>query len=116
MGSKKINKFQLITNGVMTGTAVLQAAAAQHVENFDNLGLQVDWTGAAIGVFEVLGSIDGETFHALTFDPALAQPAGSSSGYLIDINQFPWPFLQVKYTNASSTGVLNVWLFSKDLN
>ncbi len=116
MGAKKINKFKLIDAGVMTGTAVLQAANPQHVENFDNLGLQVDWTSTAIGVFEVLGSIDGITFHALTFDPVLTQPAGASGGYIINLNQFPWPWLQVKYTNASSTGVLNVWLFSKDLN
>lgn len=115
MGAKKTNIFKLIDAGVMTGTTVI-ASNSQNVLNTDNQGLQVDWTGAATGVISVLGSIDNISFHALTFNPVLAQPAGTAGGYLVDLNQFPWPFLKVSYTNATSTGVLNVWLCSKDLN
>lgn len=115
MGSKKTNKYHLINAGSMTGTSVI-TSSSQNVENLDNIGLQVDWTGTPTGTIEVQGSVDKVTFYSLTFNPVLAQPAGSASGYLINLNQFPWPWLRVKYTNASGTGSLSVWLFSKDLN
>ncbi len=115
MGVKKNNIYHLINAGSMTGTATI-LSSAQNVVNFDNLGLQVDWTSTAVGTLSVLGSVDGVTFHALTFSPALSQPAGTAGGYIIDLNQFPWPYLQVKYVNSSSSGTLDVWLCSKDLN
>ncbi len=105
----------LITDGVMTGTAVLTSEVF-NIQNLDNVGLQVDWTGAAVGVIQVLASIDAVNYHAFTFDPALAQPAGTAGGYMINLNQVPFPYVKVQYTNASSTGVLNVWLSAKELN
>lgn len=126
MGSKKTNSFRLITNGVMTGTATITSTPTaansgtsqpgQNVQNLDNLGLEISWTGTPTGTITVLGSNSGTTFYALTFNPAITQPAGSAGGYLINLNQFPWPWLQVKYTNASGTGTLNAWLYGKDLN
>jgi hypothetical protein len=115
MGSKKINQYQLVTAGSMTGTATI-TSNTQTVSNFDNLGLQVVWTGTPTGVFSVLGSVNGTQFEALTFDPALAQPAGGAGGYLINLNQFPWPYLQVQYVNSTGSGLLSVYIFSKDLN
>ncbi len=115
MGNKKINAYHLITNGVMTGTTTL-LSPIQNIQNFDNIGLQVEWTSTAIGTISVQCSVDGTVFDALTFDPLLTQPAGASGHYLIDLNQVPFPYLQVKYVNASSTGVLNVYMFSKDVN
>lgn len=115
MGVKKTNIFQLITNGVMTGTAIV-TSPTQNVLNTDNQGLQITWTGTPTGVISILGSIDNVNFYALSFNPALIQPAGAAGGYLVNLNQFPWPYLQVQYQNTSSTGVLNVFLCSKDLN
>lgn len=115
MGFKKINRYHLINAGVMTGTTTL-TSAAQNIENFDNTGLHVIWTGTPTGVFSVLCSIDNVTYDALTFNPALAQPAGSASSYLVNLNQVPFPYIKARYVNASGTGVLHVWLNSKDLN
>lgn len=115
MGFKKTNEYHLITNGVMTGTTTILSAAF-NIENVDNIGIQVDWTSTAVGTISVLASIDGVTYHALTFDPVLAQPAGTAGGYVIDLNQVPFPWLKVKYVNTSSTGILNVYIFSKDVN
>ncbi len=122
MGFKKVNKFWLIDQGVMTGTATL-LSAGQNLQNFDNVGLQVTWTGTPTGVLSILGSVSAAfseaptvTYYALTFVPALAQPAGSGDGYLIDLNQFPFPYMQVQYVNASGTGVLDVFMYGKDLN
>lgn len=99
----------------MTGTATI-LSAKQDITNFDNIGLQIDWTSTAVGTISVLVSIDDVTYHALTFNPVLAQPGGTAGGYVVDLNQVPFPYLKIQYVNASSSGVLNVWLFSKDVN
>lgn len=107
--------LHLINAGVMTGTNVLNSQTF-NLQNLDNIGLQVEWTGTPTGTIEVMCSINNITFYALTFDPTLAQPSGSASGYLINLNQVPFPYLKVRYTNSSGVGVLNVWLSGKDLN
>jgi hypothetical protein len=83
---------------------------------YDNLGLEVSWTGTPTGTISIMGSSSGNAFYSLTFDPILTQPAGSGGGYLINLNQFPWKYLMVQYTNASGTGVLTTYLSGKDLN
>src|ERR1700678_3058597 len=86
---------QLLTNGSMTGTAVLTSKTFE-IQNLDNVGLQIEWTGTPNGTVQILASINNVTFHALTFSPALAQPAGSAGGYLVDLNQVPFPYVQVQ--------------------
>lgn len=116
MGFKKVlPRFHLINAGVMTGTATVTSNSV-NIENLDNIGLQVSWTGTAHGTISVICSIDNVNYIALTFDPVLTQPAGASGSYLIDLNQVPFSFLKVSYTNASSTGVLDVWIVGKDVN
>lgn len=115
MGVKKINRYHLIQAGVMTGTTKLPSKS-QDVSNFDNVGLQFEWSGTPNGTLAILGSIDGVNFRPWTPSPSLTNPAGSASGFITGLNQFPFPYFQVTYTNASSTGVLDVWVFSKDLN
>ena len=122
MGAKKVNQFWLIQNGVMTGTSTI-LSTPQNLVNLDNIGLEVTWTGTPSGTISVLGSVSaafpivaGPNYYALTFDPPLEQPAVSSGGYLIDLRQFPFPFMAIEYVNSSGSGVLNVYMFGKDLN
>lgn len=133
MGVKKRNTYQLhfrsttpipynpniafggSINGAMASTNTIYSSI-QDLSNFDNEGLEVSWTGTPTGVISVYGSESGVNFFALTFDPALDQPAGAAGGYLINLNQFPWRYIMIKYVNASGSGTLNVWLGSKDLN
>jgi hypothetical protein len=122
MGVKKLNGFWLIQNGVMTGTATI-TSAAQNVQNFDNTGLEITWTGTPTGTISILSSVSAAisqapavNYYALSFQPALTQPAGAAGGYLISLNQLPFPYFQVQYVNVSGVGVLNVYLFEKDLN
>jgi hypothetical protein len=82
----------------------------------DNLGLAVSWTGTPTGTFQVMGSNDGAFFFPLTFSPALTQPADSSGGYGINLNQFPWKYLLLEYTNSSGSGLITTTLQVKDLN
>ena len=122
MGFKKINYFWLIQNGSMTGTSTL-TSSAQNLINFDNVGLEVIWTGTPHGTFSVLGSVSAAViaapainYYALSFNPGLSVASGVAGGFLIDLNQFPFPYMQFQYVNSSSTGTLNVYLYEKDLN
>lgn len=130
MGSKKINQAWVIIDEVMTGTSTI-ISSAQPLANFDNVGIEITWTGTPTGTLSILGSVSAIAqfnigsilkkvsainYYALTFNPALAQPTGSAGGYLIDLSQFPFPFMKVQYVNATGSGVLNAYLFGKDLN
>lgn len=87
-----------------------------NANQLDNIGLQISFSGDMTGTLSVNCSIDNENFEALTFSPALAQPAGSDLSYLVDLNQVPFPYLQISYTNDSGSGTLTVYLSAKDLN
>ena len=102
-----------------TAAAAMGAASYSNIIDLsllDNVGLEVTWTGTAIGVISVMGSCSGVNFYALTFDPVLTQPAGASGGYLIDLNQFPFRWIQIQYAATSSTGALTVYATAKDLS
>lgn len=101
--------------GVMASTNTIYTNI-QNVLNVDNHLLELTYTGTATGTISVFGSVSGINFYALTFDPLLSQPAGSSGGYLIDLTQYAGPFLYIGYTNASGSGTLDAWICSKDIN
>jgi hypothetical protein len=108
--------FPPITPLVVTGTNTYTSNPSTFVGNLDNIGCQVAFTGTPTGTLSVLGSNDNVTFFSLTFNPALSQPGGSALAYGIDLNQFPWPYIQFQYVNSSGTGGLVVSIFGKDLN
>ena len=82
----------------------------------DNQGLEVTWTGTPTGTFEVFVSNSGKNFYSLTFSPPLGQPAGSADGYVVNLNQLPFKYVYLKYTNATGSGILTVYGQQKDLN
>ncbi len=126
--AKRTAIYQLITNGVMASTSQINSIV-QNIQNFDNLGMEVSWTGTPVGTLTINGCVNNgpsgtlysatspiPAANALTFSPVLTQPAGAAGGYIIDLNQYPFPWLQVQYVNSSGSGTLNVWIFQKDLN
>ena len=133
MGDKKRNTFQFnwsatanipyspnvprsgVTTGAMASTNTIYSNVVD-ISNTDNQGLEITWTGTPTGTISVMCSESGVNFYALTFDPAITQPAGSAGGYLIDLNQVPWRYVMIQYTNASGTGSLFSYIGSKDLN
>ena len=133
MGVKKRNTFQLnwqssspapftpnnppsgVVSGSMSGTNTIYSNI-QDISMTDNQGLEINYSGTAVGTIQVLCSESGVNFYPLTFTPALAQPSGTSGGYLIDLNQVPWRYIMLEYTNASGSGTLSAWIGSKDLN
>lgn len=81
-----------------------------------NVNLEVTWTGTPTGTFEVLVSDSGINFYALTFNPVLSQPAGSASGYTINLSDLSAKYMMLKYTNASGSGSLTVYGQFQDVN
>lgn len=104
-----------MVGGTMASTNTIYSNIID-VSKMDNIGLQVDWTGTPTGTFSVQASNNGTTFHAVVFNPVLAQPSGSAGGYVVDINQYPWKYIMLQYTNASGAGTLTVYGQNKDLN
>jgi hypothetical protein len=104
-----------LLDGPMSGTNTIYTQIVD-VSRIDNCGLEVTWTGTPTGTFQVMVSNSGINFYALTFNPALAQPSGSAGGYAVDLNQLPFKYFMLQYTNSSGSGVLTVYAQIKDLN
>jgi hypothetical protein len=104
-----------VTTGVMASTNIIYTNIID-VTIKDNNGLEITWTGTPTGTIQIMGSSSGIYFYPLTFNPVLTQPSGGAGGYLIDINQFPWKYIMVQYTNSSGSGDLYIYLTTKDLN
>lgn len=120
MAKSAIKIFQSLIDGDMSGDLTSDVTDATKL---DNIGLQIKWESSDIvGVISVQGSINYNAqegtgdWYDITFSPALTQPSSDNGGYLINLNQWPWPFFRVKFENTSgSDGTLNVWTSAKVL-
>lgn len=83
---------------------------------FDNIGVEFTWTGTTVGTFSVLVSNSGTNFYPLTFSPAITQPSGTAGGFAVNVNQTPFKYICLQYTNASGTGTINAVGDNRDLN
>lgn len=101
--------------GTMSSTNVIYTNIIEK-SRMDNLGYEVTWTGTPTGTLEVVCSNSGSHWFSLTFDPAISQPAGSATTIGLNLNQVPFKYIMLKYTNASSTGTISVYGQNCDLN
>lgn len=128
MGSKKVlPSYQIVPNpgyapkgippvsGVMTGTNVITSNPT-NIENLDNIGFQITWTGNPVGSFQILCSIDGVNYVPLSFGPPLTSPSGTAGSFLVNLTELPYPWIELQYTNTSGVGALTAWICGKDLN
>lgn len=102
-----------IKSGTMTGTNTIYSQILD-VSRMDNNGLEISWTGTPTGVISYQASISGSFFFSITL--TTSQPAGSASGFGVNLNQYPYKYLLIQYTNVSGSGVLSSWIQEKDLN
>lgn len=101
--------------GAMASTNTIYSQIMD-LSRMDNLGIEVNWTGTPTGTLTMLGSTSGVNWPSITFNPALTQPAGSASNYLLNMNQYPWKFMMFQYVNVSGSGTLTLYMQCKDLN
>lgn len=87
-----------------------------NVNNFDNVLLQLIWTGTPTGAFTVLHSPDGNLYDSFTLTPAITQPAGSSGHWSVVLPFEAGQWAEVQYVNASGSGTVDVIVTAKDTN
>jgi hypothetical protein len=102
-------------SGAMTSTNTIYSQIVE-ISRMDNVGLSVTYAGTATGTFQVMVANSDIVFYALTFDPVLAQPAGSSGGYFVNLSELGAKYLMLQYGNTSGAGTLTVTGQMKDWN
>lgn len=125
MGATRFNKFTQFAAQAVSSTTAYHSSPT-NINQQHNIGIQVRFVGTMVGTLTVECSNGNPgadqdppgtlPWDSLTFDPLLAQPAGSNLSYLIDLNQVPFKFVRLSYTNASGAGTLTAVLTSKDLS
>lgn len=75
----------------------------------DNQGIEFTWTGTTAGTLQVMVSNSGINFYPLTYDPPLAQPAGTAGGYVIANIGIPFQYCFLQYTNSSGSGTVSAY-------
>lgn len=121
--SRKNNlvKYQTITAGDMS-TASLTSAIT-NIQFLDNIGIQLNFTGAPEGIFDVQVSADyaqdefGNVTNVGNWIDLVLNPVPSASGsadsVYIDIIQTSAPWIRVVYTRDTGTGTLNAFITAK---
>jgi hypothetical protein len=106
-----IKPYHLMTDGDMSGNLTSNTV---DVTYSDNVGIQLTWTGAAVGTFAVEGTVDESNWSSLSFS---STPSASGGGdtHLLNLNNLPYKRIRVKYTRTSSTGTLQVWVMAKTM-
>lgn len=96
---------------------------AMEVRNQDNIGFQLNWTGAPVGTFQVQISSDHKqdangnitvagNWVTLPLSPAITASGTPDTAY-IDINQTSASYIRVNYTRVSGTGTLDAFITAK---
>lgn len=92
----------------------------------DSVAIQLNFTGAPVGTFQVQGSLDydpggplGTLANAGNWANVTLSPVPTAAGapdvILIDMYALSFPYLRVVYTRTSGTGVLNTYVDCKKL-
>lgn len=98
-------------------------SSATNIAYLDNVGVQFNYTGSAIGSFSVQVSIDyaqdnqgvitnAGTWIPLTLSPTPSANAVAGSIY-IDLNQLSAPWIRTAYVANSGTGVMSSYITAK---
>jgi len=99
------SQFRRFTNIDAVSTAASITGDSFSIQDSDNVGLDLRWTGTTAGTIAVQVSNDNSTFTALTLS-AVPTPAGSADNYLVNINQAPFQYMRIVFTRTSGTGTL----------
>ncbi len=101
--------------GVMTGTTTIFSNILG-LQQTDNQGIELTWTGTPTGTIQIMVSNSGINFYALTYQPALSQPAGAPGGYVVANIGIPFRYCFIQYTNVSGSGTIVAYVQCKANN
>lgn len=132
MSGRKSNlkQYQTITSGDMSLSSI--TSSVTNIEFLDNIAIQLNFTGAPVGVFQVQVSADynqDNNGNVLTagnwvaipvayytsgsFTTSTDIPTSAGSPIYLDLNQLAAPWVRVVYTTTSGTGTLNGYIAAK---
>ena len=111
---------KIVSNGDMSSTIT---SGVTEIRNQDNVGIQLNWTGAPVGSFSVQISIDHAqdslgnvtvpgNWTSLALSPPITA-AGTPDTAYIDLNQMSASYIRVVYTAGSGSGTLNAFITAK---
>ena len=114
-----LGPVKIISAGSMGGDIT---GPATNIQFIDNIAIQLNWTGNAVGDFKIQGSSDHQEVNGvvtnegnwvdISLSPAPAA-AGSTDQILINMTQLAFPFIRVFFDRSSGTGSLDAWISGK---
>lgn len=130
MGRKNnLKQFQSIINESMVSNIISPITDLQFL---DNIGIQLDFSGAPVGNFQVQVSADYSQdlngnvqevgswvpliltyFNGVSFTSSPNVPTSVGSPIYLDLNQLSAPFIRVAYYATSGSGTLNAYITAK---
>lgn len=113
-GGTRFLPFTQFNAQAVSGTTTYNSPSTD-INQLHNCGIDLTFVGTMTGTITVNCCNDNLNFKPLSFDPPLTQPSGSNLSFLVDLNQVPFRYLRVSYTNASGSGTLTSLLTCKDL-
>lgn len=135
MRKNQLLAFQAIkpTTNNMTGTATITSSVTD-IRFLDDIGYQFNWTGGAVGAFQIQVSADyaqdinGNVTNTGNWTPLIftywngtafvtsnSIPTTQGSPYYVDLSLLSAPWIRCQYTNASSTGTLTATITAKEI-
>lgn len=131
MPGKEASVFNLFNTVTVSGSnssgqAAFTSSVTSNVYR-DNIGYQINYTGSPQGVFVFNGSNDynpqlpqsanpqNSSTNGTWFTFASASAANVLSPYALNINQFPFAYIQFQFVSATASGVLTGWISTKSL-
>ena len=109
--------------GTSMATSITSAVTETRLQ--DNIGFQLNWTGAPVGTFSFQVSMDyfqdiyGNVVNpgnwtTLPVTPAITATGTPNTAY-VDINQTSSPYMRVVYTATSGTGTITGYCDGKGI-
>ncbi len=131
MPGKEASVFNIFNTITVSGSASAGAATftSSVTSNIyrDNIGYQINFTGSPQGVLQFNGSNDYNPQLPQSANPVNSSTAGNwftfasvsmaniVSPYGLNVNQFPFAFIQCQFISSTATGVLTGWISTKSL-
>jgi hypothetical protein len=118
-------QFKICSSMSMTGATTVTSSATS-IERRNGFSIQANVTGTPVGTFDIQGSVDYNpglpqsegilnNGNWVSISPLSATPAvtGSATSILFDMQGVTFPWIRLSYTNSTSSGQFDAWIFSK---
>ena len=103
------------TTTQMTGTATIYVPLKM-LKTITDCAVELVWTGTPTGTFTVEATIASGLYSSTNWTDlgvTVGNPAGSADSSIISFTNLQFPYVRVKYVNASGSGTLTAYQHAK---